>query len=115
MHDLQPTHLAVSTDSGGLCLTYFSSAQGLREMMTLDDAKQKDGIDYLEVYMQANILSYVTDDLTGKIISGDNSYKIRMEYTIKFLRRSGAENSAVWRVYEMTGEKLKYPRHTFRR
>ena len=83
--------------------------------LSLDDAKQKDGIDYLEVYMQANILSYVTDDLTGKIISGDNSYKIRMEYTIKFLRRSGAENSAVWRVYEMTGEKLKYPRHTFRR
>ena len=81
--------------------------------LSLDDAKQKDGIDYLEVYMQANILSYVTDDLTGKIISGDNSYKIRMEYTIKFLRRSGAENNAVWRVYEMTGEKLKHPARPF--
>ena len=75
--------------------------------LSLDDAKQKDGIDYLEVYMQANILSYVTDDLSGKIISGDNTYKIRMEYTIKFLRRSSAENSAVWRVYDMIGEKLK--------
>ena len=75
--------------------------------LSLDDAKQKDGIDYLEVYMQAKILSYVTDDLTGKIISGDNSCKIRMEYTIKFLRRSGAENNAVWRVYDMIGEKLK--------
>ena len=75
--------------------------------LSLDDAKQQDGIDYLEVYMQANILSYVTDDLSGKIISGDNTYKIRMEYTIKFLRRSSAENSAVWRVYDMIGEKLK--------
>ena len=81
--------------------------------LSLNDAKQKDGIDYLDVYMQANILSYVTDDLTGKIISGDNSYKIRMEYTIKFLRRSGAENNAVWRVYEMTGEKLKHPARPF--
>ena len=75
--------------------------------LSLDDAKQEDGMDYLEVYMKARILSYVTDDLTGKIISGDKTYKIMMEYTIKFLRRSGAENSAVWRVYDMTGEKLK--------
>ncbi len=75
--------------------------------LSLDDAKQKDGTDYLTVSMKAKILSYVTDDLTGHIISGDKKYKIKMEYTIKFLRKSGAEDNILWRVYEMTGEKLK--------
>ena len=34
MQFLQPTHLSVSTARGALCLTYFSRAQGRREMMT---------------------------------------------------------------------------------
>ena len=55
----------------------------------------------------AKILSYITDDETGRVISGDKRYKIKMTYTIKFSRKSGVTGDSGWRVCEMNGEKVR--------
>ncbi len=73
----------------------------------LCDAREKDGVDYLSIYLVAKILSYVTDDETGRVVSGDKRVKIKMTYNIKFSRKSGVTGDSGWRVCEMNGEKVK--------
>ncbi len=36
-----------------------------------------------------SIILYITDDMTGRVISGSKFYKIKMVYEIKFMRKSG--------------------------
>lgn len=74
---------------------------------SLSDAREKDGVDYLSIYLVAKILSYITDDETGRMISGSNSFKIKMTYDIKFSRKSGVTGDSGWRVCKMNGEKVK--------
>ncbi len=73
----------------------------------LCDAREKDGVDCLSIYLVAKIVSYVTDDETGRVISGDNRNKIKMTYDIKFSRKSGVVGDSGWRVCEMNGEKVR--------
>ena len=74
---------------------------------SLCDAKEKNGVDCLSIYLVAKILSYITDDETGRVISGDKRYKIKMTYDIKFSRKSGVTGDSGWRVCEMNGEKVR--------
>ena len=71
----------------------------------LDDIKQKDGIDYFMLRLRAMIMSYITDDETGRVISGSTHTKITMLYEMKFMRKSG---ETVCIVCDMTGKKLKW-------
>ena len=76
----------------------------------IDDIKQKDGTDYFMLRLGTNIISYITDDETGRIISGSKRFKIKMVYEIKFMRKSGiifsGKNNLALIVCDMTGEKV---------
>ena len=51
--------------------------------------RQSAGMDYITVSLSSRIVSYVLDDLTGKLISGDKNREKFMEYEIELSRKSG--------------------------
>ena len=52
--------------------------------------RQSAGMDYITVSLNARIVSYVLDDRTGELISGDKNREKFMEYEIELCRKSGA-------------------------
>lgn len=55
--------------------------------------RQSAGMDYITVRLNARIVSYVLDDRTGELISGDRKREKFMEYEIELCRKSGAVTS----------------------
>ena len=51
--------------------------------------RQSAGMDYITVSLSSRIVSYVLDDITGKLISGDKTREKFMEYEIDLSRKSG--------------------------
>ena len=51
--------------------------------------RQANGRDYITVGLNSRIVSYVLDDLTGELISGDKKREKFMEYEIELTRKSG--------------------------
>lgn len=51
--------------------------------------KQSGGMDYLIVKLQSRIVTYVLEDRTGKLISGDMNREKFMEYEIELSRKTG--------------------------
>ena len=51
--------------------------------------RQSAGMDYITVRLNARIVSYVLDDRTGQLISGDKNREKFMEYEIELCRKSG--------------------------
>ena len=51
--------------------------------------RQASGRDYITVGLNSRIVSYVLDDLTGKVISGHKDKEKFMEYEIELTRKSG--------------------------
>ena len=51
--------------------------------------RQSAGRDYITVRLNSRIVSYVLDDLTGKLISGDRDKEKFLEYEIELTRKSG--------------------------
>ena len=51
--------------------------------------RQSAGRDYITVSLNSRIVSYVLDDLTGKLISGDKNREKFMEYEIELSRKTG--------------------------
>ena len=51
--------------------------------------RQSAGMDYITVSLSSRIVSYVVDDLTDKVISGDKDKEKFMEYEIDLTRKSG--------------------------
>jgi len=51
--------------------------------------RQASGRDYITVGLNSRIVSYVLDDLTGKLISGHQDKEKFMEYEIELTRKSG--------------------------
>lgn len=57
---------------------------------------QRKGMDYLVANVRTRIVSYVLDDRTGELLSGDKKREIFMEYEYELVRKSGVitqENS----------------------
>ena len=51
--------------------------------------RQSAGMDYITVSLNSRIVSYVLDDLTGELVSGDKNREKFMEYGIEISRKSG--------------------------
>ena len=51
--------------------------------------RQSAGMDYITVGLNSRIVSYVLDDRTGELISGDKKREKFMEYEIELCRKSG--------------------------
>ncbi|MDY6410752.1 MAG: TIM44-like domain-containing protein [Synergistales bacterium] len=51
--------------------------------------RQSTGRDYITVRLNSRIVSYVLDDFTGKLISGDREREKFLEYEIELTRKSG--------------------------
>ena len=77
----------------------------------LDDIKHKNGTDYFKL-MRAMFMSYITDDETRPIISGNTHSKIKILYKIKFIHKSdvifSSKDNLSLIVCDMTGEKIKW-------
>ena len=56
--------------------------------------RQSAGMDYITVGLNSRIVSYVLDDRTGELISGDRKREKFMEYEIEFCRKSGMTTQA---------------------
>ena len=61
--------------------------------VSLKGWRQSAGMDYLTVGLNSRIVSYVLDDRTGKLLSGDMNREKFMEYEIELCRKSGATTS----------------------
>ena len=57
--------------------------------VSLKGWRQASGRDYITVGLNSRIVSYVLDDVTGKLISGDNNQEKFLEYEIELTRKSG--------------------------
>ena len=57
--------------------------------VNLKGFRQAKGMDYIVAGLTARITTYVTDDLTGKVISGDKNKELFMEYEIELSRKTG--------------------------
>lgn len=55
--------------------------------------RQSAGMDYITVSLNSRIVSYVLDDRTGELISGDRKREKFMEYEIELCRKSGTITS----------------------
>lgn len=55
--------------------------------------RQSAGMDYVTVSLNSRIVSYVLDDRTGELISGDKKREKFMEYEIELCRKSGTITS----------------------
>ena len=55
--------------------------------------RQSAGMDYITVSLNSRIVSYVLDDRTGELISGDRNREKFMEYEIELCRKSGTVTS----------------------
>ena len=55
--------------------------------------RQSAGMDYVTVSLSSRIVSYVLDDRTGELISGDRKREKFMEYEIELCRKSGTITS----------------------
>ena len=55
--------------------------------------RQSAGMDYITVSLSSRIVSYVLDDRTGQLISGDKNREKFMEYEIELCRKSGTVTS----------------------
>ena len=55
--------------------------------------RQSAGMDYITVSLSSRIVSYVLDDRTGELISGDRKREKFMEYEIELCRKSGVITS----------------------
>lgn len=51
--------------------------------------KQSGGMDYLVLRLQSRIVTYVLEDRTGKLVSGDMNREKFMEYEIELSRKTG--------------------------
>lgn len=56
--------------------------------------RQSAGMDYITVSLSSRIVSYVLDDRTGELISGDKKREKFMEYEIELCRKSGSVTSS---------------------
>ena len=67
--------------------------------------RQENNFDFITAGLESRITSYVLDDTTGEIISGDKDKEIFMEYEIEFLRKSGTISSENfdWQINRMEG------------
>lgn len=54
---------------------------------------QSGGMDYLAVRLKSRIVSYVLDDRTGKVVSGDQNREKFMEYEWELVRKTGVLTS----------------------
>ena len=77
----------------------------------LYNIKRKDETDYFIVNILANIVSYVMDDTTGRLVSGDMNNAINMEYYLTFIEQPGAvsldKDKSRWLVCDMKGKRRK--------
>ncbi len=55
--------------------------------------RQSAGMDYITVSLNSRIVSYILDDRTGKLLSGDMNREKFMEYEIELCRKSGTVTS----------------------
>lgn len=55
--------------------------------------RQSAGMDYITLRLNSRIVSYVLDDRTGELISGDKKREKFMEYEIELCRKSGSITS----------------------
>ena len=63
------------------------------------------GNDYLFLEFETKIISYIVDDLTGEIKSGDKNQHISMRYEIDLVRKAG-NFSEGWKICDMSGYKV---------
>ncbi|MBQ7561106.1 MAG: TIM44-like domain-containing protein [Synergistaceae bacterium] len=56
--------------------------------------RQYNGMDYIIIGLTSRIVSYVLDDRTGELLSGDKNREKFMEYEIELSRKSGVITSA---------------------
>ena len=56
--------------------------------------RQSNGMDYIVLGLSSRIVSYVLDDRTGELLSGDKNREKFMEYEIELSRKSGVITSA---------------------
>ena len=75
--------------------------------VALQGWRQSDERDFILVELKSQIVSYVSDDTTGELISGDKSKKISMEYEIEISRKSGTITGEKfdWSVSNMDGHR----------
>lgn len=57
--------------------------------VTLKGWRQAGGMDYITLGLNSRIISYVLDDVTGKLLSGDKTREKFMEYEIDLSRKRG--------------------------
>ena len=57
--------------------------------VNLKGFRQSKGTDYIIAGLTSRITTYITDDLTGKVISGDKNKELFMEYEFELSRKSG--------------------------
>ncbi|MBQ9419500.1 MAG: TIM44-like domain-containing protein, partial [Synergistaceae bacterium] len=57
--------------------------------VSLKGWRQSAGRDYITIGLNSRIVSYVLDDVTGKLISGDKNREKFLEYEIELTRKSG--------------------------
>lgn len=62
--------------------------------VTLKGWRQAAGMDYITVGLNSRIVSYVLDDNTGKLLSGDRTREKFMEYEIDLSRKRGEITAA---------------------
>ena len=62
--------------------------------VSLKGWRQSAGRDYITVGLTSRIVSYILDDVTGKLISGDKNREKFMEYEIELSRKSGVITQA---------------------
>ena len=57
--------------------------------VSLKGWRQAGGMDYITLALNARIVSYILDDVTGKLLSGDRTREKFMEYEIDLSRKRG--------------------------
>ncbi len=62
--------------------------------VTLKGWRQAGGMDYITVGLNSRVISYVLDDETGKLLSGDRTGEKFMEYEIDLSRKRGVITAA---------------------
>ena len=69
--------------------------------------RQENDFVFITAGLESRITSYVLDDATGEIISGDKDKEIFMEYEIEFSRKSGtiSNKNFDWKINSMEGRR----------
>ena len=56
--------------------------------------RQANGLDYITARVKTRIVTYILDDITGNLVSGDKDREKFMEYEWDLVRKSGTKTEA---------------------